>query len=276
MWVASLSLIVFYAWSAPSVFKKIYRQPPWLMVVGALLLAFNYYGYMKGVELTTASNSQIMIQLGPILLLLTGIFYFGERLKLLQWAGVVGAALGFVLFFFDQAQLSFSNLGQYQEGDIWLAGAATSWTFFAVSQKLMLKKNWRPGELNLVTYFVCAVALTFAADFSELPSVTWTQWVLLTSLGLNTVVAYGGFTRAMSLIPASQVSLIVTCNPLLTIALIQASEAMGHPVIPSEPLGLRGVLGALLVVGGVALAVGAPLLLKVRRERRAAARASTT
>src|SRR5690349_11790470 len=45
---------------------EILYRPPLLGVLAAVLIAVNYYGFMKGIELTTASNAQIMIQLAPL------------------------------------------------------------------------------------------------------------------------------------------------------------------------------------------------------------------
>ena len=61
--------------------------------------------------------------------------------------------------------------------------------------------------------------------------------------------------EAMRLIPASKVSLIITCNPLLTILMMDLMAVYGLDFITPEPLEWRGYLGALLVVAGVVTAV---------------------
>src|SRR5262249_47340545 len=76
--VAFLWLIMFYAVKEPARLRVLLRPKLWIFAAG-LGLALNYFAYMRGIELTSASNAQIMIQLGPMLLLVFGIFYFGER-----------------------------------------------------------------------------------------------------------------------------------------------------------------------------------------------------
>lgn len=267
MFIASLILVLYFLWASPNSFKKIFKAPPLLCFIGALLLAFNYYGYMKGVEMTTASNAQIMIQSGPLMLLFAGVFYFREKLRPLQWLGVLGAILGFTLFFMDQSRFSLADINKYGTGNLWVITGAATWAMFAVFQKVLLKKGWLPSELNLITYFVCALVLIGPADLSELHNTGLKEIFVLIFLGVNTVVAYGGFSMAMSLAPASHVSLIITCNPLLTILLVQLMGFYGLDIIPPEPLGWRGVMGALLVVSGVGLAVGAPFFLNLRRKK---------
>lgn len=98
MIVASLLLVTYYLIKKPD-HLKILKQLPMLGVVAGLCLSANYYGYMKGVELTSPSNAQIMIQMAPMSLILIGIFYFRERPSPLQGLGFGLAALGFSLFF---------------------------------------------------------------------------------------------------------------------------------------------------------------------------------
>jgi drug/metabolite transporter (DMT)-like permease len=270
MSVASVILLLYFAIKSPKSYSKLGRSMPWLGVLGAILLSYNYFGFMKGVELTTASNAQIMIQSGPLLLLLAGVFYFGEVMARIQWFGVAGAFIGFTLFHLDQAKLNLSGEQLYSWGNVWIFTGAAAWAVFAVFQKILLKKNWSPGELNLLTYFVCAIVLSGPADFAEFQNLSFVQMCALLFVGLNTVVAYGAFAEAMNLIPASHVSLIITSNPLLTIVIVQVMDAFGASFIPPEPLGFIGIAGALLVVTGVAIAVGTPLFLQRQRRKKSA------
>ena len=69
------------------------------LLVAGLLLIGNYAMYISGLQKTTAEAAQLMIQVAPMLLLLSGIWLFGERLSRLQWLGVAGFATGLGLFF---------------------------------------------------------------------------------------------------------------------------------------------------------------------------------
>jgi len=268
MSVAAGLLIGYYAAFDPQVFVRLQRHWPWAGLIGSAFLAYNYFGFMKGVELTTASNAQIMIQTGPLLLLLIGVFYFKEHLRSIQWVGVASAAAGFVLFYHDQVRMNLTGQTNYFCGLAWILSGAVAWAIFASLQKSLLRKGWRPGELNLLTYFVCALLLAGPADFNDFRQFDLKKFLIVIFLGLNTVVAYGAFAEAMSLIPASQVSLIITANPLLTIFLVQLLSQFNFNIIPPEPMGARGLAGALLVVAGIAVAVGTPLLWRARRRTR--------
>jgi drug/metabolite transporter (DMT)-like permease len=230
---------------------------PYRLIVAGLFLTFNYYGYMKGLELTTASNGQVMTQVGPLTLILLGVFYFKEHLRWQQLMGVVIAVLGFLLFNWDQLALTFEHSATYTAGTIWILLAGFSWATFAALQKIQLRKRFKPQEINMIIYFISMVALMPCATISELRPLSLWQWLVLASLGLNTVMAYGTFAEAIQRIPASMVSLITSLNPLLTLLLVWLISYFGFTFITPEPVHWRGYLGAVLVASGVAVAVSA-------------------
>jgi drug/metabolite transporter (DMT)-like permease len=72
--------------------------------------------------------------------------------------------------------------------------------------------------------------------------------------GLNTIIAYGSFGLAMSHWESSRVSAILPLAPLLTLLFAYALNRWTAASIPTEPMDWLGMLGALLVVGGSAVA----------------------
>ena len=262
---AVVLLTAFFLIRNPRAIKNIFKRTP-LMAIGAgAFLAANYFTYMRGLELTSASNAQIMIQLGPISFLLIGVFIFEEVLQFTQWLGVVIALVGFALFNWDQVLVTVAQAqnalnshasSTYLIGNAWLIVGAITWAIFAAFQKrLMQKHHWRPQDLNLIIYTLSTVLLAPMANFSELLVLNAHQMFILFLLGLNTLLAYGAFAEANKLAPASYVSLIISCNPLLTIAILKILEQMGSSVVTPEPILWRGYVGAALVVAGVSVAV---------------------
>lgn len=253
---AFLLLIFVFLFTNPKSVTKALYKPSKLTILAGVFLAINYFSFMMGVTLTTASNSQIMIQLGPMALLFIGVFYFRESLQWLQWLGVGLAFIGFIFYNWDQALWKMNNhLEFHTVGTIWLLLAAITWAVYAALQKHQVAKGKAPQEFNLLVYGVCTIALTPLVDWSEFGSQTYSQWGILLLLGLNTLIGYGAFAEALKLIPASQVSIIITINPLLTIALMQLFAELGLTFVSPEPIFWRGILGAILVVSGVTMAV---------------------
>jgi drug/metabolite transporter (DMT)-like permease len=257
MIVAFGSLFFGYLIFSPKTLKKIFSKPSLLVILAGVFLSCNYFAYMKGIELTNASNSQIMIQIGPLTLLLFGVFYFKEQIRMVQWIGVLLAIAGFGFYNWDQILVSLDPESRsiYIAGNLWLFFAAVTWAIFAVLQKVQLSRSWTPQMINLLIYLVCCFTLYPTADLHELAQLNAWQWFVMILLGLNTVVAYGALGEALHRIPASYVSLIVALNPILTIVLVKLISFYKFDFINDEPILWRGYLGATLVVLGVSIAV---------------------
>lgn len=265
MIVAWSGLFAWMAFRRPQSLKVLMR-PGIIIPLAGILLGLNFYGYMKGVEHTNASNAQIMIQMGPLLLLLSGILYFKEGLRRNQKWGLIVAGTGFGLFFWDQILATLSDAPRYISGNLWLLFASVVWAGFAMIQK-GLKNKFSPQEFNLVIFAVCSLFTAPMVEYSEIPNWTLGVWVLMILLGFNSLIAYGGLAEALSRAPASQVSVVISCNPLITIFLVSTLGAMNFTWINYEPIGWRGFLGAGFVVMGVILTIYQKPLRKKGRPR---------
>lgn len=248
MLLSFLFLLIYFGLYKRHEIKKLKRGVPITALLAGVMLAFNYYGFMKGVEYTGAGNAQIMIQLGPTLLMMAGLVYFKEHFNRYQVIGIAVAVLGFSLFYYDQQK--FDVHSTLNVGNLWIIAAAVTWAIYASLQKRLIPK-WDPQTLNLIIYFVCALILVFLCDFEQSLQFTFWQWLLVVFLALNTVVAYGCFAEALKFAPASEVSLIITINPLGTLFILWLGQALAISWIPLEQLTWIGGLGALCVVFGV-------------------------
>ncbi|MCB0407908.1 MAG: DMT family transporter, partial [Bdellovibrionales bacterium] len=249
MAVAFLGLFLFYLIKSPHSLKILFSRP-WLAVLAGLFLSFNYYGFMKGIELTTASNAQIMIQMAPMTLILIGILYFKEVPSSQQKLGFLLAISGFSLFYWDQLESLPTHPSALQMGNLWIIGAALTWALFATFQKILLSK-WTPQQINLVIYGVSTLFLFPLATPIEFSTLPINAWIILIFLGMNTVIAYGSLGEALKRAPASQVSVIVSANPLLTLSILAILHALDFDVIKHEPVHSVGYFGAALVISGV-------------------------
>ena len=252
MVVAFVSLGTYFAIYKREQFS-IFKTLPIAAVIAGLCLSANYFGFMKGIELSSATNTQIMIQMGPLSLLLIGIFFFKETPTKFQAMGFVSAILGFSLFYWDQLQLTLSAGTSLLAGNLWIAMAAFTWAAFATINKVLSKK-WDPQQVNFVIYLVSSLALFPLADLNALPGWEFLPWLLLIVFGLNTVLAYGALGYALKHAPASQVSVIISANPLLTLVILAIMSRFSETIAATEKIEPLGYVGAGLVVVGVILA----------------------
>lgn len=216
------------------------------LLAAGLLLVGNYAMFIMGLNKTTAEATQLMIQVAPMLLLLSGVWLFGERLSRLQWLGVGAFATGLGLFFYPHIYDVFIATTSYGIGIIMVLVAAVLWTSYAILQKSLLKE-FSSQETMVVFYWIGTAAFLPFSDFSTLPQLSNLQWGLLAFCGLNTLIAYGCFAEALVHIEASKVSAILALTPLITVASVHLIPVAGLVV---EPITVLSLLGALLVVSG--------------------------
>jgi drug/metabolite transporter (DMT)-like permease len=251
---AAAGLALYLGLRKPSQLKILKDLPP-LGCIAAILLAFNYFGFTKGVQLISASHAQVMIQLGPLLLLLAGVFFFGEKLGRKELIGISIAGFGYFLFYEQQlVSIAKDTQGIFNLGNIWLVLAAATWAGFASLQKLLFKK-YTPVQLNLLIYLIAGLCLLPLGNLKVIAQFATYEWVLILSLALNTIIAYGAFAEALNRIPAGHLSLIITLNPILTLAIIQFAMKFNFSWVPSEPILPMAMLGAIFVITGVAITV---------------------
>lgn len=252
--LAFTALLALMAWRRPSLTRDILTRPPLLALLGGFLLGVNYYAFLKGVDLTSPSNTQVLIQLGPMLLIVSGIAVFGERLTRRQITGYAVAAVGFAMFYRSQLAHLADSADDYNEGNLWIVAAAVSWVGYAVVQKILVRR-YEPQQLNLLVYLVPAALFAVPAEPTALSGLSPGLWVLMVLLGLNTLIAYGALAEAFKLAPVNIVSTIITLNPLITLSAMAVLEALAVTWIAPEPLTTISYLGAGVVLTGAILVV---------------------
>ena len=210
------------------------------------LLCINYALYIFGLDKTSAEAAQVMMQVAPICLLLAGVFLFKENFSYHQWFGVVIFVSGLLMFFSPKYDDVFLSFNRYGLGLVLLLGAALVWVCYAIFQKILLRE-FTAQETMLIFYWIGVVFFFPASSFDELPKLSTFQWSLILFCGLNTLIAYGSFSEALTHIEASRVSAILATTPLITLFLVQISP---KTIINPEPLNFIVIVGAFFVVTG--------------------------
>lgn len=237
---------------------KIFKKPPWLLVLSALFLAVNYTGFIAGIKYVTPSSAQIFIQIGPVSFALAGILLFKEHVNWRHIMGFIIVLAGMGLFYAEQ----FKDLGAEAEnltlGMLLVLGGGLSWAAFTTSQKVLLKRI-SPNQVNLFVYAACSLGLLPLVAFSELSGMPEMNWIILIYLGLNTVIAYGSLGLAIKYTEAARVSVIITLNPIITFITMAILSRMEVGWIEAEVFTLMGWMGALAVIGGAIIVISAGL-----------------
>ena len=130
--------------------------------------------------------------------------------------------------------------------------AALSWAVFAGLQKKLLIL-WKSSQLNIYIYMITSLVFLPWVNWSSLKQMPLEVHVLYIFLGLNTLIAYGCFSVALKHLPATQVSPIITMNPLFTLVFINIMDWLSWTFIPPDPVTPIGYIGAVGAVIGVIL-----------------------
>ncbi|SMS09189.1 membrane protein [Pseudomonas viridiflava] len=265
VWLASVKRL-------PS-FKLLGRKGKALVVLAVLGLVGNYMLYLVGLRMLSPGTTQLLIQIGPILLLISSIFLFRERFSLGQGIGLAILLIGFGLFFNQRLVELLTSLGDYTLGVLIVIMASVVWTFYGLSQKQLLTV-WNSLQVMMVIYLFCALLITPWAHPAQALQLSPLQGWLLLACCLNTLVAYGAFAEALAHWEASRVSATLALTPLITLASVAIAAWLWPTYVQAEEINALGYGGALLVVLGSALTALGPSLiagLKARRARLAQA-----
>ena len=230
-----------------------------LLGIAAAGLGGNFVLFNASVAYLSASATQIIAQAGPMLLMLGSVVVLREPLRRIQVSGVATLLLGFGLFFNER----LADLLCFREGyGLGLAlglTAAVVWAVYGVTQKILLREM-APPRIMRALYTVCALALTPFAAPQSLLRLDALQSICLAYCCLNTLVAYGAFSRAMACWHTAKVSAVITLTPLFTLVFAKLFHLLGPAFFPADPLNWLSYGGALVVVCGAGLIAVGPLL----------------
>ncbi|PAU54348.1 DMT family transporter [Pseudomonas indica] len=248
-------------------FRPLGRKGAWLVTAAIAGLTANYVLYLIGLKLLSPGTTQLVIQVAPILLLISSLFIFRERFSLGQGIGLAILLVGFGLFFNQRLGELLTSLTAYTAGVLTVLLAAFVWTFYGLAQKQLLTV-WNSLQVMMVIYLGCALLITpWALPLQVLKLSPLQGWLLLACC-LNTLVAYGAFAEALAHWEASRVSATLAITPLVTFGSVALAASLWPDHVQPEQINTLAYGGALLVVLGSALTAIGPSMLAGWRARR--------
>lgn len=238
---------------------RLSRRDVGLLVLATVGLGANFVLFNTSVGYLSASACQILAQAGPMLLLLGGVFLLHEPFLPIQGFSAATLIAGLLLFFNTRLLEPFTGSGDFAFGMLLGLSAAFVWASYGVAQKVLLRVT-TPTRILRVIYPCCALGLLPASSPSEVLDLNFFQACCLAFASVNTIVAYGAFTRAMNIWHSAKVSAVLTTTTLFTLALEYLGHAVFPEVFPLESLSLISAFGAAAVIlGALGIALG-PML----------------
>jgi len=228
------------------------KRPILLKLLGLSLFGAGlHYGFQTvGLQTTNASNASVYVATGPITILLLAVVFLGEKLNARKLLGIAIAIAG-VIIVMGPAKLAGFGLGGNLLGDLLVFVSIVMWGCFTVFGK---KLTDFLGALT-VTAAVTLIGATwmvpvglfemFRTGFG-LAEISPSAWAAVTYLGVGcNFVAVLLYFTALEQTESQKVGVYLYSIPPMT--------AVIASVILDEPITLGLVIGAALVIVGVAL-----------------------
>ena len=246
-----LSIFVISRKRLPAV-SKLRGSVLWLIAIAVVMLSGNHILYATGIARVSPSVAAVVIQLGPIFMLLGGVIIFKESFSLWQWLGFAIVISGLALFFNDRLATLLTSLSSYAVGVLLVLLAAMSWAIYAMAQKQLLS-TFASGTILLIVYLACGLLLLPFASLAQVAQLKSGYLLLLVFCTVNTIIAYGSLAEALNHWEASRISMVLATIPLITIVSMKYCVVLFPDFVSPEQLNVPSILGALLVVVGSSL-----------------------
>ena len=230
--------------------KKYLKKESWRLT---FLAATGYVGcgalpYISGLT-STVTNMSIIYALSPIFIVLLSAYIYKERLKTSQYGGVILSLFGVSFIIFKGNLSNFINLN-FTTGDIWIFGAAISWSLFSI-----FLINWKSkfsiierftlmsliGSIILIPFLIIEHLYFLPTAFNTI----YIEFSLLAAL-FPGIIAFLMYTKLQQVVGASVAGLTVYLMPIY-------GSIYGF-VLFSENLFNYHFYGAVLVLLGIFLA----------------------
>lgn len=233
---------------------KILYKPSLILVISTLMLAWNYIGFMWGVQYTTPGNAQVAVQTGQVVLAIFGVVFFKEKLSLVQGLGFLLALIGFWIFYQQHLTVLPANKSEYTKGMLLTVSAALTWAVYAAMQKKLIHQH-PVTTLNLFIFGLPILLYLPFANFESLSHLSLGYWLLLIFLGANTLISYVCLSLALKYMEAGKVSVLLIMNPIITFVIMGVLTWLQVSWIAPEHFSVLSIFGALLALFGAILVV---------------------
>jgi drug/metabolite transporter (DMT)-like permease len=156
-WVLAWVLLFPFAWPHVRREWRVIWQSRWILIVLGLLgtCTYNALSY-TGLQTTSVTNAVVLNSVVPILIAAISWVFLGEKLALLQGAGILISLLG-VLCILTRADPAVLLALQFNTGDLWVFASMVVWAFYTVALK------WRPQNLHPLAFLAALASVGLIA-----------------------------------------------------------------------------------------------------------------
>jgi drug/metabolite transporter (DMT)-like permease len=245
--VAAITLLIFAAAAGENF--KVKKRDIWkIFVLGIIGNTFYQIFFILGFDLTTASNTSVILAMTPVFVALLSTMI---RQEILHWAVWIGIFLSFVGLYLVIAGKSgtFQVSWEYIRGDVIVFSGVFFWAFYTVFSKPMLERisplKWTALTMSAgaLMFFLVSLNKIIVFDFQGVSLGTWIKlgYSGVFALGVGYFIWYLSVKR----IGSSKTSVYSNMVPVFTIILSY--------FFLKESVSFIQALGAVTILTGVYL-----------------------
>ncbi|WP_196893162.1 DMT family transporter [Aureivirga marina] len=253
----SLAMIGFLIMTQKMKFNKTRIKENYKMIIISSLAQLGNIVFLYNAISELFPDFVAMMELsGDLFVIVGGIIFLQESIYRMQKIGFVLVLLGIGLYFhqtFFQVESKHFNLGLLN-----LLLAEICWAVYALTQKVLVKKEIPACNLNFFTFLCTSLFLLPFVEFGHISSFNTGIWFLIGIAVFSTLYTYTSFIKAFEYIDAGKVSVILAISPFLTVILIYIYNLFGENPIKLTTLNTLEVFGGVLLFAGAILSSWTP------------------
>ncbi|WP_337044435.1 DMT family transporter [Emticicia sp. 17c] len=228
--------------------KLTVNQWKWAIVSGVLGVVLYNLSFFIGIQYMPTVRASLIVAFSPITITLGSAMFFGEKVTVLKWLGILVSIAGAMLVI---VRGDFHNLlaqGTWGIGEWFILGAVISWTAYTLVGKLALKAM--PAlTLSAFSALVGCILLFFPAlqsnIFERMAVAPWQAYLAVIYMGAAaTALGFIWYYEAVRLIGVTKSAIIGNLTPVFAvlIAVSFLGEKLTIPTIIGGSLVLLGIL----------------------------------
>lgn len=224
-------------------------KPQWvLVVVSAITGVFLYNAFFfTGIQYLPTVRASLVIAFAPISITLGNSIFFGEKVTLIKWIGILVSILGAATVLTHGDFSAFLSTHTWGVGELLIMGCVLSWTVYTLVGRMALR-NIPALSLSAFSALMGAVLLFIPAlQHGLIERVSNAPWQALTAIvymgATATALGFIWYYEAVQKIGATKAAVVGNLTPVF--AALIAVTLLG------EELSWTTILGGILVLFGV-------------------------
>lgn len=215
---------------------------PALVVLGVSGITISTSIFYLAVSLTTASNAVILTASTPVLVAVGGHLFFDERLRRLQWTGVMCSAAGVLLTVTRGEVRLFESPPHLGDGIVVLGQVA--WATYTLYGKRVLTRL-SPRAATTAAYligtaFLIPLAILLAPAFPRAVFTSATAWGVVLFQGTLGALAHIWYYRGVQTVGPAVTAIFMNLQALVGVVL--ATLLLGESLSVAQGLGAAAIL----------------------------------